>query len=112
MRIVIPLANERLTPHFGHCDSFAMVDVDIAAKKIIKREDIDAPPHQPGLLPPWLAERGANLIIAGGMGERAIGLFLELGVQVVVGAPSDTPENLIEAYFEDRLQLGQNACSH
>ena len=58
MRIVIPLADGKLTSHFGHCASFALVDVDPAEKIIVKREDIEAPPHEPGLLPPWLAERG------------------------------------------------------
>jgi predicted Fe-Mo cluster-binding NifX family protein len=77
MKIAIPLANGRLAMHFGHCERFALVDVDAAQMKIISREDIEAPPHQPGLLPPWLAQRGATMIIAGGMGQRAQGLFAE-----------------------------------
>lgn len=52
MRIAIPLANGKLAVHFGHCERFALVDADAAEKKIISREDIEAPPHQPGLLPP------------------------------------------------------------
>jgi predicted Fe-Mo cluster-binding NifX family protein len=77
MRIAIPLADGSLAMHFGHCASFALVDVDPAAKRILKREDVAAPPHQPGLLPPWLAQHGATLIIAGGMGQRAQVLFAE-----------------------------------
>ena len=87
MKIAIPLANGKLTMHFGHCERFALVDVDPAQKKILKREDIVPPPHEPGLLPPWLAERGATLIIAGGMGQHAQGLFTEQGIKVLVGAP-------------------------
>ena len=52
MKIAIPLAEGKLTTHFGHCASFAMIDVDTETKKILKREDIAAPEHQPGLLPP------------------------------------------------------------
>ena len=112
MRIAIPLANGKLAMHFGHCDRFALVDVDQVEKKLLKREDIDAPPHQPGLLPPWLAERGAGVIIAGGMGQRAQGLFAEQGIQVVVGAPVDTPERLVGDYLAGTLRTGENVCDH
>ena len=112
MKIAIPLANGKLSMHFGHCERFALVDVDIDQKKIIKREDIDAPPHQPGLLPPWLAERGATAIIAGGMGQRAQGLFAQQGIQVVVGAPAETPEKLVADFLAGTLQPGENICDH
>jgi ATP-binding protein involved in chromosome partitioning len=112
MRIVIPLADGKLTSHFGHCASFALVDVDPAEKIIVKREDIEAPPHEPGLLPPWLAERGANLIIAGDMGHKARELFTEQGIQVMVGAIAETPEKLAADYLAGTLQLGENVCDH
>jgi hypothetical protein len=38
------------------------------------------------VLPQWLAERGATVIIAAGMGQRAQGLFTEQGIKEVVGA--------------------------
>ena len=112
MRIAIPLANGRLAVHFGHCERFALVDVDATERKIVSREDIEAPPHQPGLLPPWLAERGATMIIAGGMGQRALGLFAEQGIQVVLGAEAETPERLVSDYLAGTLQPGENTCDH
>ena len=112
MKIAIPLADGKLSAHFGHCERFALIDVDPTGKKILKREDLEAPPHEPGLLPKWLAERGANLIIAGGMGQRAQGLFVEHGIQVIVGASADTPENLINSYLAGTLHAGDNVCDH
>jgi predicted Fe-Mo cluster-binding NifX family protein len=112
MKIAIPLAEGKLTMHFGHCASFALVDVDPQTKKILKTEDVAAPPHQPGLLPQWLAERGANMIIAGGMGQRAQELFARQGIQVVVGAPAETPDKLITDYFAGTLVVGANVCDH
>ena len=110
MRIAIPLADGTLSVHFGHCERFALVDVDSSSRKVVKRKDIEAPPHQPGLLPLWLAARGAECIIAGGMGQRAQSLFAEQGIKVVVGAPSATPERLVTDYLEGKLQVGENAC--
>lgn len=112
MRIAIPLADGRLSAHFGHCERFALLEVDPAAKRILRREDLPAPPHEPGLLPKWLAERGATVIIAGGMGSRAQGLFAEQRIEVVVGAAADTPEALVEAWLAGTLATGGNVCDH
>ncbi len=110
MKVAIPLANGKLTMHFGHCQQFALVDVDEAQKKIVARNDIEAPPHQPGLLPPWLAERGVELVFAGGIGQRALGLFAEQGIQVIFGAPAETPEELIAGYLKGSMATGENGC--
>ena len=112
MRFAIPLADGKLAVHFGHCASFALLDVDPSTKALTSRQDVDAPPHQPGLLPPWLAERGVNRIIAGGMGQRAQQLFVAQGIEVIVGAPADTPERLVAACLDGSLQVGSNACDH
>jgi ATP-binding protein involved in chromosome partitioning len=112
MRIAIPVENGTLCMHFGHCERFALIDVDPATRKIIGREDIQAPPHQPGLLPPWLAERGATMVIAGGMGQRAIALFQQQGIEVLVGAPALGPEALVEEFLTGRLTSGENVCDH
>ena len=112
MRFAIPLADGKLATHFGHCASFALVDVDPSEKIILKREDIDAPPHQPSLLPPWLAERGVKHIIAGGLGHRAKDLFAGQGIEVTVGAPVETPEKLVTDFLAGSLALGGNACDH
>jgi len=88
------------------------VDVDNGSGCIAGRKDVPAPAHQPGLLPPWLSEKGATVIIAGGMGQRAQELFTQHGIKVVVGAPSETPETLVKGFLEGSLKLGGNACDH
>ena len=111
-RIAIPIAQGRLSAHFGHCEEFALIDIDLETKTMQSKEMVAAPEHQPGLLPRWLAERGANVIIAGGMGMRAQNLFTEQDIQVVVGAPVDAPEAIAEAFLAGSLQTGQNICDH
>ncbi|MFH1709259.1 MAG: iron-sulfur cluster carrier protein MrpORP [Planctomycetota bacterium] len=112
MRIALPVTDGKLCMHFGHCDKFVLIDVDPKTKKTVKKSEVDAPEHQPGLLPPWLAERGVNVVIAGGMGGRAQGLFAEAGIKVVVGAPAETPEKLVGAYLAGTLVSGTNVCDH
>ena len=91
--------------HFGHCEKFALVDVDPVTKQITASSEVAAPEHQPGLLPPWLKERGVNLVIAGGMGARAQTLFQsEPAVDVLTGAPAESCGDYRPAVF------GWEAC--
>jgi len=112
MRIAIPVTQGVLAAHFGHCERFALFDVEEPAGNITDRRQLDSPPHQPGLLPAWLAERGADMIIAGGMGQRAVGLFTSHGIRVLLGAPSVSPEDVVNQYLAGTLELGENVCDH
>ena len=112
MKVAIPMANGALCMHFGHCAKFAVLDLDVENKKILKKEELDPPPHEPGLLPRWLAEKNVNMIIAGGMGQRAQSLFTTNNIQVIVGAPALSPEELVNAFMNNELRSGQNACDH
>jgi len=110
MKFAIPLAEGKLTAHFGHCQEFAIVDVE--ENQITGKEILVPPPHEPGVLPAWLHEKGANVIIAGGMGQRAISLFQQNDIEVVVGVPSLEPETLVNSYLDKTLVFGSNVCDH
>lgn len=112
MIIAIPIDNDKLDLHFGHCKEFALITVNCEKKKILSRENIQAPPHEPGLLPQWLAQKSVKLIIAGGIGKKAKDLFDNYGIKVLAGAAQESPENLVNKYLEDTLELGENCCDH
>ncbi len=112
MKIAIPVAEGKLCMHFGHCEQFALLEVDEKAKKVTGKRMLTPPPHEPGVLPRWLHQEGANVIIAGGMGQRAQSLFAENGIKVVVGAPGDTPEQVATQYLAGTLKAGANVCDH
>jgi len=109
-KFAIPLAEGKLTAHFGHCQEFAIVEVE--DDQIKGKQILVPPPHEPGVLPRWLHELGANVIIAGGMGQRAIGLFQQHGISVVTGAPALEPETLVQSYLDNSLESGSNLCDH
>jgi predicted Fe-Mo cluster-binding NifX family protein len=112
MKIAIPLANGQLSMHFGHCQQVTLVETDPDLKQIVNIQLMSAPPHQPGLLPEWLHEHGAQVIIARGMGQRAQEFFTAKGIDVVLGAPSEAPEAIVLAYLNGKLQTGSNPCDH
>ena len=112
MRIAIPLSQGKLSLHFGHCDQFAIFDIDGETSKVINRKDAAPPTHAPGVLPKWLHENNVSVIIAGGMGQRAQQLFAQNDIEVVIGATTSSPEELVSAYLEDTLETGDNICDH
>ncbi len=109
-RIAIPLENGILCSHFGHCEQFAIID---AENNIISGESrITPPPHEPGLLPAWLAEKAVTDVIAGGMGQRAIDLFNKQNINVFVGAQLKKPVELAKDLLNNTLAAGANYCDH
>ena len=110
MKFAIPLAEGKLTAHFGHCQEFALVEAE--DNQIKSKETLVPPPHEPGVLPNWLHELGANVIIAGGMGARALDLFAQNNIKVIVGASALTLEELVKQYLDNTLQTGGNVCDH
>ena len=112
MKYAVPVSDGVLSPHFGHCEQFALFDVDEQKGEITKKELVSSPGHQPGLLPEWLAEKGVSMIIAGGIGSRAQGLFQQNGIGVVLGALESDPEKAVLSYLNGRLATGGNICDH
>ena len=112
MRYAVPVSNGKLATHFGHCEHFALIDVDEATRAILHKELVASPEHQPGLLPVWLAEEGASAVIASGMGSRAQALFRENRIEVIVGAMGDDPEQLVLDHLRGTLATGDNICDH
>ena len=112
MRYAIPVSGGVVSPHFGHCEHFALIDVDEQAKKILKKELVPSPGHQPGLLPEWLAGQGVAFVIAGGMGSRAQSLFQQNRIGVIVGTMESDPEKAVLSYLNGQLATGNNICDH
>lgn len=112
MRYAIPVSNGIVSPHFGHCEQFALIDVDDKSKRIIGKQLLLPPEHQPGVLPQWLAEQGVTFVIAGGMGSRAQDLFQQNRIGVIVGSMESDPEKAVLAHVNGLLATGDNVCDH
>ena len=110
-KIAVPVdENGLLDGHFGHCKFFAVLTVQNGS--IVTSENIVPPPHEPGLLPKWLAEKGTTDIIAGGMGQKAIHLFNNYGVNAFVGAPKLSAYEIVEGFLKNQINFTANYCDH
>ncbi|OGP89101.1 MAG: hypothetical protein A2156_11620 [Deltaproteobacteria bacterium RBG_16_48_10] len=100
-----------LSPHFGRCPFYVLVDVtddQIAGFQVVKNPYF--PNHQPGVIPQFIHSQKANVMIAGGMGPRAIDFFAQFGIDVATGVQGKV-RDIVEAYLRGEIQ-GIVACEH
>jgi len=118
MRIAVSSENDlgldaTISEHFGRCPYYVIVDVeDDTIKqevKTIKNPFYDAHGNT-GQVPSFINSQGADVMIAGGMGPRAIEFFNQFGIEPVTGA-SGVVKDVIKAYLAGQLK-GSQGCNH
>ncbi|NLM98301.1 MAG: dinitrogenase iron-molybdenum cofactor [Halanaerobiaceae bacterium] len=107
--VAIPTDGKDVSGHFGHCPLFYLFTVE--DNEVIEKDFIENPGHQPGFLPRFLSEKGIDCILAGGMGNRAVELFKENGVEVVLGVRGPL-DQVVEQYLNGTLETEGNTCDH
>ena len=110
MKIAVPMAGGTVASHFGHCERFALYDVQNG--EVRNSAQLTPPPHEPGAFPQWLKQQGVDVVISGGMGRRAQSLFSEQGIEVILGLSGSDPAQLVSRYLEGKLSGGANPCDH
>jgi len=98
-----------VSPHFGRCPYYVLVDLD--GREVSRVSAVENPyygRHQPGQVPGFIQSQGGDVMLAGGMGQRAIGFFQQYGIQAVTGA-SGTVRHALEQYLGGVLQ-GAEPC--
>jgi predicted Fe-Mo cluster-binding NifX family protein len=98
-----------VSPHFGRCPYYVLVDLDgREARSVNTVENPYHGRHQPEQVPGFIESQGADVMLAGGMGWRAITLFQACGIEAVTGA-SGTVRHALEQYLSGALQ-GAEPC--
>ncbi|MGD8473751.1 MAG: NifB/NifX family molybdenum-iron cluster-binding protein [Anaerolineae bacterium] len=109
MRIAVSADNKNgldsvVSPHFGRCPHFVLVDMD--DHNVTDVQVVDNPyygHHQPGQVPALINSMGANVMLTGGMGGRAIMYFEQFGIEGVTGAFGTVRQSL-ERYLGGELK--------
>lgn len=108
MKIAIAKMGENVCDHFGHCDHFDIYSVE--GTKLYGKETVKCPAHEPCKLPSHLRQMGIDVIIAGGMGARAVSQLDELGIDAYLGV-SGPADWAIAKFMEGKLMRGRSTCS-
>jgi predicted Fe-Mo cluster-binding NifX family protein len=115
MRIAISVENQEgldspVSPHFGRCPCYILVDVEGQEVKTVTL--VDNPyygNHAQGQVPGFIHSQGADVMLAGGMGRRAVDFFQQYGIQVATGA-SGTAGQVLQSYLAGELR-GVEPCA-
>jgi predicted Fe-Mo cluster-binding NifX family protein len=89
--------------HFGRCPAYVVVTAvgqEIESARVVKNPHFET--HEPGQVPRFIQGLGAEAILAGGMGHRAVGLFSEMGIDVATGLIG-TVRDVVGGYLRGEL---------
>ncbi|MHC1630789.1 MAG: NifB/NifX family molybdenum-iron cluster-binding protein [Methanotrichaceae archaeon] len=115
MKVCIPTMGNRgldeiISAHFGYAETFTIVDTETNEIKVVHNTS----EHKGGIgLPPEIiAENGAHIMLAGGLGPRAVQMFEQYGVDVFVGA-TGTVKNAVDDWKNGYLEeaTDENVCN-
>ncbi len=109
MKIAIATEKGAVSPHFGRCPAYTIVDLEEGRVK--HRSEIPNPGHRPGFLPEFLSSQGVDVIVAGGMGPRAQELFQQKNIVAYLGIQGSI-DDVIADILHDRLEAGEDLCDH
>jgi len=102
----------QVSAHFGRCPFYTIVEIENNTIKL--NYTVENPYFQahgsPGQVPEFIRDQNADVIIAGGMGQRAVGFFDQFGIEAVTGAAGKV-EAVVTAYLKGALK-GTNPCEH
>ena len=111
-RIAIPCIGQAslhapVSPHFGRCDSYAIVTLEEGKVKAV--DSLSNAGHSDCTSSVrTLAENGVRVMLATGMGARPYLSFKELGIEVRCGIRG-TVADAVEAYLRnDTLPMGED----
>lgn len=109
-KIALPLSGNNLCQHFGHSKYFKVFEIH--NNKVIQESIIEAPVHQPGVLPNWLVDMEVTDIITSGIGHKAIEIFNQNKINVFVGVETKDVNEIISDYLLGTLVTDGNLCTH
>ena len=111
MIICIPTKDGKLCAHFGNCESFTFAEVNPETKEIINIEENIPEDGISCQSASWIAQKGANIVLAGGMGGRPQNIFAQAGLKIIAGCPELPTKEIVEKYLSNTLEAGVNTCS-
>ena len=111
IKIAIPMADGAFCEHFGAAKEFLILEGSQAHGQVTARQQLAAPEHQPGSLPKWLATQQIDVVVVSAIGERALIMLAEAGIETRLAAEGMNPSALAIACLEGKLPRVNNENS-
>ncbi len=108
VRLSIPSADDRelesfVSEHFGRAPFYTFIDVSDNGKILnVEVVPVHFSDHGPGDIPYWVREQGGNIVLAQGIGRKAVDFFNQLGIKVIKGVTGKV-EDVVKGYLSGTL---------
>ena len=109
-KIAIPTKDGALWPHFGKAPQVTIVTIEDG--KVKESAVYEAPEHEHGAMPRFVASHNCTDVLCGGLGAGAVNLLNQLGIQVHAGAPAIAIDDLLSQYLGGTITYGDGTCHH
>jgi predicted Fe-Mo cluster-binding NifX family protein len=108
LKIAISTDSGMVSPHFGRAPEFTIIEIE--NNKLIGQKVLPNPGHSTGSIPRFINEQGAECMITGGMGHRAMQFFGDYGIDIIVGVTGKIDE-VIKKILDGTLEGGESLCN-
>lgn len=111
MKIALPSRQNQIDNHFGHCEYYTIFTVDNNTKEITNSETIESPAGCgcKSNIAYTLSEMGVKLMLAGNMGEGAVRVLNNSGIDVLRGCSGDVKTVALK-WLEGSLVDSGDSC--
>lgn len=94
MKIALPTHENQIDSHFGHCEYFTVFTIDDNGKSIIGHDIVESPAGCgcKSNIAFILADMGVTMMLAGNMGDGAVNVLKNAGIDVLRGCAGDVKE--------------------
>ena len=103
VKIAIPMADGKFSEHFGAAKAFLIFEGDRKFQRLGGRDIFGAPEHKPGSLPKWLEEQKVDALVSSAIGERALIMLADAGIEVFLADGDHEPSALATACLSGKL---------
>ena len=107
MKIAVPYSDGQVFQHFGKSEQFKIYDT--IDDEIISSEIVDTSGSGHSALADFLKEKGAGVLICGGIGVGAVTALQNAGIQILGGAEGEA-DKCVEEFLGGRLHFGASGC--
>ncbi|MGL5381509.1 NifB/NifX family molybdenum-iron cluster-binding protein [Clostridium sp.] len=113
MKIALPCRNNQIDNHFGHCEYFTVVTIDMDSKKITNSEKVESPEGCgcKSNIAEVLAQKGVTIMLAGNMGLGAVNVLERSGIEVIRGCSGDL-NTVTSKWLDGSLKDSGDNCNH
>mgnify|MGYP001198313006 FL=1 len=112
MKIAVPARDGHVDDHFGHCAAYEIFEID-DNRRIVSTDSLPAPGGcgcKSGIAV-VLRNMGVGVMLAGNMGQGAVGKLAENGIEVIRGCSGKTAD-VVARYLAGGLTDNARVCDH